>query len=73
MLTGPGTRQALEVEQRKREHRTQAMFTKLAKHYKCTRRPVNLVGMCATVAQALNATRVPRLRGAEELEELVDR
>lgn len=69
-LTSPETRRALESETRKRSARAQAIFTRLAKHYKSTKHPINLVGMCAVVAHAMRASRVPRLLDEEHLEAL---
>ena len=71
-LTTTETRLALELEARKRSARAQAIFTRLAKHYKSIKHPINLVDMCAVVAHAMRASRVPRVLEEARLEELAE-
>lgn len=66
-LSSEGARQALIAEAKKRVMKTTAIFTRLAKHYKITRTPINLVSMSSVVAHAMQGSRVPKILEEEEL------
>ena len=72
-LASPEARASLVAEGAKRAARAQAIFTRLAKHYKSTRHTINVVGMCAVVAHAMQGSRVPHILPQEELETLANR
>ena len=71
-LSSEGSRRSLAQERRKRELKKAAIFTRLAKHYKATKTPVNIIAMASTTQLALHSTRVPTLLEDPDLEILIE-
>ena len=58
-------RSSLQFDINKRNARTAAIFTRIAKEHKASLIPLNLIDVCAATACAMANFRLPRLMGAE--------